>query len=129
MGIPSETAEAWVKEYVEVAHLSQTLQLAWLITGNPLAEEYQPHIESMLETINFNTLSHTQSGQFSLPETSETRWINQDPFWTKIQNQPFLKAFSNLLSGASEEIQRSFILTLFFLEPIPPTVQAFTKSP
>ena len=129
MGAPPEIAEAWVKEYIKIAHLPQTLQLAWLIAGNPLAEDYQSHIESMLETIDFNTLSSTQSGQFPLPKRPEAGWINQDPFWDEIQDQPFLKAFSNLLSGASEEIQRSFIVTLFFLEPILPIVQVSTKPP
>ena len=128
MGATPEVAEVWVKEYVKVAHLPQTLQLAWLIAGNPLAEDYQLHLGSALETFDLNILSNTQTGQFSLPEIPEEEWVNQDPFWAEIQDQPFLKAFSDLLSGTSKEIQRSFIVTLFFIEPISPITQASTKN-
>ncbi len=127
MGAPPETTEAWLAEYAEVAHLPQTVQLSWLIAGNPLARDYKLHIENTLKTFNINTLLSVQGEEYSVPQAPEAKWVSQDPFWAELQNQPFLKAFSDLLSGTSEEIQRSFIITLFFLEPTPSTFQARTK--
>ncbi len=128
MGAPPEAAEVWVTEYAAIAHFPQTIQLAWLISGNPLAQDYQLHIENVLATFDLNALLSAQSEEFSLPTAPEAEWINQDPFWAELQNQPFLKAFTNLLSSTSEEIQRSFIVTLFFLEPVPQIFQAPTKT-
>ncbi len=128
MGASPEVAEVWVAEYAAIAHFPQTIQLAWLIAGNPLAQDYQLHIENVLKTFDLNTVLSAQSGEFSLPTTPEVEWVNQDPFWAELQNQPFLKAFTDLLSGTSQEIQRSFIVTLFFLEPTLPIVQAPTKT-
>ncbi len=109
MGAPPEVAEAWVKEYAKVASLPQTIQLAWLIAGNPLAEVYQPHVKSVLEPLSLSTLQ--------INGAQNTGWVNQDPFWVEAQKQPFIKAFTDLLSNANEEIKRSFIVALFFLEP------------
>ena len=109
MGAPSEVAEAWVEEYAKLASLPQTIQLAWLIAGNPLAGTYQLHIESVLEPLSLNKLQ--------VSSAENTMWINQDPFWEEIQKQPFMKAFADLLSNANEEIKRSFIVALFLLEP------------
>ena len=39
-----------------------------------------------------------------------------------------MKAFTDLLSDANEEIQRSFIVALFFLEPRPTTITAASKE-
>lgn len=128
MGAPPEIAEIWVAEYAEIANSPQTIQLAWLIAGNPLAQDYQLHVENVLETFDLDALLSTQNEEFSLPKTPEVKWVNQDPFWAEVQNQPFLKSFTDLLSGTSEEIQRSFIVTLFFLEPTLPVLRAPTKT-
>ncbi len=109
MGASPEIAEAWVEEYAKLAHLPKTVQLTWLIAGNPLAGVYQSHIQSVLEPLNLNTLQ--------INSVQNTGWINQDPFWEEIQKQPLMKAFADLLSNANEEIKRSFIVALFLLEP------------
>ena len=130
MGAPPSVAEAWVEEYAEIAYLPQTIQLSWLIAGNPLAKDYKLHTEDLLKTFDINALfiSNNQGGEFILPQAPSAQWVNEDPFWEEVQNQPFLKAFTDLLSGASEEVQRSFIVSLFFLEPNLPTVQTATRS-
>ncbi len=118
MGAPPEVAEIWIEEYAAVVNSPQTIQLAWLIAGNPLAKDYQLHIENVLVS-DLNALlgQGTASKDFSTP-TSNTHWVNQDPFWEEVQKQPFFNAFIGLLDGANEEIQRSFIVALFFLEPV-----------
>ncbi len=117
MGAPPEVAEIWVAEYAEVANSPQTIQLAWLIAGNPLAKDYQLHIENVLASDLNALLGQGTDKDFSAP-ISSTYWVNQDPFWEEVQKQPFFNAFIGLLDGASEEIQRSFIVALFFLEPV-----------
>ncbi len=109
IGAPPEAAEVWVEEYAKLAYLPQTIQLSWLIAGNPLAEAYQSHVQSVLEPLNLNTLQ--------INSIQNTGWVNQDPFWEEIQKQPIMKAFADLLSNANEEIKRSFIVALFLLEP------------
>ncbi len=109
IGAPPEVAEAWVKEYAKLAYLPQTIQLSWLIAGNPLAGAYQSHVQSVLEPLNLSTLQ--------INSIQNTGWVNQDPFWEEIQKQPFISAFTDLLSNANEEIKRSFIVALFLLEP------------
>ncbi len=130
MGAPPDMAEAWVEEYAAVAYLPQTIQLAWLIAGNPLAKDYKLHTEDLLKTFDINALfvPSNQGEEFTLPQAPSAQWVNEDPFWEEVQNQPFLRAFTDLLSGASEEVQRSFIVSLFFLEPSLPTVQTATRS-
>ena len=128
MGIPPEIAEIWVEEYAEIASLPQTIQLSWLIAGNPLAEDYQLHIENVLETLDLNALLAQGAANQSFSLSSNVQWVNQDPFWAEVQKQPLLNAFVNLLSDASEEIQRSFIVSLFFLEPIPYGIGAVGRS-
>ena len=121
LGAPPEVAEIWVAEYAEIAHLPQSIQLSWLIAGNSLAKDYQVYVRDILETFDLNTLlvGSATNGDFSSPQIQNTGWINQDPFWEEVQKQPLLNAFINLLSDASEEIKRSFIVSLFFLEPTP----------
>ncbi len=109
IGAPPEIAEAWVEEYAKLAYLPQTIQLSWLIAGNPLTEAYQSHVQSVLEPLNLSTLQ--------INSIQGTEWVNQDPFWEEIQKQPLMKAFTDLLSNANEEIKRSFIVALFLLEP------------
>ncbi len=130
LGAPPEVAEIWVAEYAEIAHSSQTIQLSWLIAGNPLAKDYQLYIRNTLETFDLNALlvQGASDGNFSSPQTPNTQWVNQDPFWEEVQKQPLLNAFITLLSDASEEIKRSFIVSLFFLESNPPTVEATSKT-
>ena len=130
MGAPPDVAEAWIEEYAAVAYLPQTIQLSWLIAGNPLAKDYKLHTEDLLKTFDINALfvPSNQGEEFALPQAPSSEWVNEDPFWEELQNQPFLKAFTDLLSGASEEVQRSFIVSLFFLEPSLPTVQTATRS-
>ena len=129
MGAPPEVAEIWIAEYAEVANSPQTVQLAWLIAGNPLAKDYQLHVKGVLETFDLDALLiQKSSGDFSLPQAPKTEWVNQDPFWEEVQNQPFLNAFTNLLSDASEEIKRSFIVSLFFLETTPLGTGATSRS-
>lgn len=130
MGAPPDVAEAWVEEYATVAYLPQTIQLSWLIAGNPLAKDYKLHTEDLLKTFDINALfvPSNQGEEFTLPQAPSAQWVNEDPFWEEVQNQPFLKAFTDLLSGASEEVKRSFIVSLFFLEPSLPTVQTATRS-
>ena len=129
MGVPPEVSEIWVAEYAEIANLPQTIQLSWLIAGNPLTQEYQSYIENALVTFDLDALlQNTNDGNFSLPQAPNTNWVNQDPFWEEVQKQPFLNAFTSLLSDTSEEIKRSFILYLFFLEPIPLGVGAASKT-
>ncbi len=126
MGAPPEVAEVWVAEYAEIAHLPQSIQLSWLIAGNPLAKDYQLYIEDVLATFNLNALlaQNPTSGNFSSP----TEWVDQDPFWEEVQKQPLLNIFFDLLDNASEEIKRSFIVSLFFLEPIPYGIEASSKN-
>ena len=63
LGAPPEMAEIWVAEYAEIAHFPQSIQLSWLIAGNPLAEDYQVYIADTLETFD---LGYTiGSGSFS----------------------------------------------------------------
>ena len=129
LGAPPEVAEIWVAEYAEIAYLPQSIQLSWLIAGNPLAKDYQVYVKGVLETFDLNTLlagSSTQ-GDFSSPQAPSTEWVSQDPFWAEVQKQPLLNAFTKLLSDASEEIKRSFIVSLFFLEPTPFKVGAASK--
>ena len=130
LGAPPEVAEIWVAEYAEIAHSSQTIQLSWLIAGNPLAQDYQSYVKDSLQTFDLNTLlaQGTSDGDFSPSQTPNTQWVNQDPFWEEVQKQPLLNVFITLLSDASEEIKRSFIVSLFFLESIPPTVGATSKT-
>ena len=130
MGAPPDVAQAWIEEYAAVAYLPQTIQLSWLIAGNPLAKDYKLHTEDLLKTFDINTLfvPSNSSEEFTLPQVPSAQWVNEDPFWEEVQNQPFLRAFTDLLSGASEEVQRSFIVSLFFLEPSLPTVQTATRS-
>ncbi len=117
MGAPPEVAEIWVEEYAAVVNSPQTIQLAWLIAGNPLAKDYQSHIENVLAS-DLNALLKQGASKDSPIPTSDTHWVNQDPFWEEVQKQPFFNAFIGLLDGANEEIQRSFIVALFFLEPV-----------
>ncbi len=126
MGAPADVAELWVEEYAEIAFLPHTIQLSWLITGNPLAKDYQLHTENLLTT--FDLALFAPKGELSLPQAPSSEWVNEDPFWAELQNQPFLKAFTDLLSGASKEIQRSFIVSLFFLEPSFPIVQGRVRT-
>ena len=127
MGAPPDVAELWVEEYAEIAFLPHTIQLSWLIAGNPLAKDYKLHAENLLNTFDLNALFLSQ--EFS-PQASKVNvnWVNEDPFWEELQNQPFLKAFTDLLSGTSEKIQRSFIVSLFFLEPSLPVVQGKVRT-
>ena len=126
MGAPPDTAELWVEEYAEIAFLPHTIQLSWLIAGNPLAKDYQLHTENLLTAFDLDLFVSKE--EFISPQAPNSEWINEDPFWAELQNQPFLKAFANLLSGASKEIQRSFIVSLFFLEPNLPIVQGKVRS-
>ncbi len=130
MGAPLDVAEAWVEEYAAVAYLPQTIQLSWLIAGNPLAKDYKLHTEDLLKTFDISALfiPSNQGEEFTLPQAPRAQWVNEDPFWEEVQNQPFLRAFTDLLGGASEEVKRSFIVSLFFLEPSLPTVQTATGS-
>ena len=64
----------------------------------------------------------------SLPEESSTEWIDQDPFWAEVQKQPLFNVFVDLLGNASEEIKRSLIVSLFFLEPTPLGISAAKKT-
>ena len=129
MGAPPEVAEIWVAEYAEVAHLPQSIQLSWLIAGNPLAEDYQVYVGNALAIFDLNVLLEQDfSGNFSLSQNPSTRWVSQDPFWTEVQKQPFLSAFADLLSSSSEEIRRSFIVSLFFLESTPLGTKASKSS-
>ncbi len=130
LGAPPEVAEIWVAEYAEIAHSSQTIQLSWLIAGNPLAKDYQLYIRNTLETFDLNALlvQGASDRNFSSSQTPNPQWINQDPFWEEVQKQPLLNVFITLLSDASEEIKRSFIISLFFLESNPPTVGATSKT-
>ncbi len=125
MGTPPEIAEAWIKEYVKVAHLPQTLQLAWLIAENPLAEDYQSHIEYILAGANLSALFIPNSKIEGLPspQVPNAQLANQDPFWAEVQKQPLMTAFTELLSDASEDVKRSFIVSLFFLPPTLPIPQ------
>lgn len=127
MGAPPDMAELWVEEYAEIAFLPHTIQLSWLIADNPLAKDYKLHTENLLSAFNLNALFAPES-RFSLPQATSPEWVSADPFWAELQNQPFLKAFADLLNGASEEIQRSFIVSLFFLEPNLPVVRSASKS-
>ncbi len=129
LGAPPEVAEIWVAEYAEISHLPQSIQLSWLIAGNPLAKDYQVYVKGVLETFDLNTLlaGSINKGDFSSPQIPSTEWVNQDPFWAEVQKQPLLNAFAKLLSDASEEIKRSFIVSLFFLEPTPLRVGATSK--
>ena len=52
MGVTPETSEIWVAEYAEIANLPQTIQLSWLIAGNPLTQDYQAHIADVLTTFD-----------------------------------------------------------------------------
>ncbi len=130
LGAPPEIAEVWVIEYAEIAHLPQSIQLSWLIAGNPLAKNYQSHIENTLEAFDLNKLlAQSSAGQnFPSIQTSSTQWVSQDPFWEEVQKQPLLNAFVDLLGNASEEIKRSFIVSLFFLEPTPLGISASKKT-
>ncbi len=130
MGAPPEVAEIWVAEYAEIASFPQTIQLSWLIAGNPLAKDYQGYVRDMLETFDLNTLltDDISDRGFSSPQTPNSQWINQDPFWEEVQKQPFLNAFTNFLSDTSEEIKRSFIVSLFFLEPTPLGIGAISRT-
>ena len=129
MGASPDMAEVWVEEYAEIAYLPQIIQLSWLIAGNPLAKNYKLHTESLLEAFDLNAfVTPSNQGEFTLPQTTSPEWINEDPFWRELQNQPFLKAFADLLSGTSEEVQRSFIVSLFFVEPSLPIIQAKSTS-
>ncbi len=129
MGVPPNVAELWVEEYAEIAYLPQTIQLSWLIAGNPLAKDYRLYTENLLEAFDLNTfLIPNNQNEFTLPQVPNPEWVNEDPFWEELQNQPFLRAFADLLNGASEEIQRSFIVSLFFVESSPPVIQAAGKS-
>ncbi len=129
MGASPEIAEAWVEEYAEMAYLPQTIQLSWLIAGNPLAKDYKLHTENLLAAFDTNALfTPSNQGEFTLPQAPNPEWVNEDPFWAEVQNQPFLKAFTDLLSGASEEIQRSFIVSLFFLESSLPVVRSASSN-
>ena len=130
IGVPPEAAEIWLEEYAAVVYLPQTIQLAWLITGNPLAGDYQPHIQYVLEGLDLNTLliPNAKSGEFSLPEAPNNGWIHQDPFWEELQKQPIMRTFTDLLNDASEEIRRSFIVALFFLEPASPIIGAKSNA-
>ncbi len=130
LGASPEVAKIWVAEYAEIAHSSQTIQLSWLIAGNPLAKDYQLHIRNTLETFDLNTLlvQSASDENFSSPQTPSAQWVNQDPFWEEVQKQPLLNVFITLLSDASEEIKRSFIISLFFLEANPLTVGATSKT-
>ncbi len=127
MGAPPDVAELWVEEYAEIAFLPHTIQLSWLIAGNPLAKDYKLHTENLLSTFNLNTL-FIPEGKLTSPQTPSPEWVSEDPFWEELQNQPFLKAFADLLNGASEEIQRSFIVSLFFVEPSLPIVRSASKN-
>ncbi len=128
IGAPPEIAEIWVEEYAEIASLPRTIQLSWLIAGNPLAKDYQLHIEKVLGTLDLNALLAQGAANQSFSSSSNVQWINQDPFWAEVQKQPLLNAFVKLLSDASEEIQRSFIVSLFFLEPTPYGIGAVGRS-
>ncbi len=128
MGAPPEVAEIWIAEYAEVANSPQTIQLAWLIAGNPLAKDYQLYVKGVLETFDLDALLIKSTRDFSLPQAPNAKWVDQDPFWEEVQNQPFLNAFTNLLSDASEEIKRSFIVSLFFLEATPLGTGAASRS-
>ncbi len=129
MGAPPNVIEVWVEEYAEIARLPQTIQLSWLIAGNPLAKDYRLYTENLLEAFDLNTfLIPNNQNELTLPQVPSPEWVNEDPFWEELQNQPFLRAFADLLNGASEEIQRSFIVSLFFVEPNPPVIQATSKS-
>ena len=127
MGASPNVIEVWVEEYAEIARLPQTIQLSWLIAGNPLAKDYRLHTENLLEDFDLNTFLDNQN-ELTLPQIPSPEWVNEDPFWEELQNQPFLRAFADLLNGASEEIQRSFIVSLFFVEPNSPVIQATSKS-
>ena len=130
MGAPPDMVDLWIEEYAEIAHLPQTIQLAWLISGNPLAQDYKLHTENLLKTFDLSSLFivNNQNGEFALPQAPSAQWVNEDPFWAEVQNQPILKNFTDLLSGASEEVQRSFIVSLFFLESSLPVVQSASRS-
>ena len=125
MGATPEVAEAWVKEYVKIAQLPQTLQLAWLIAGNPLAEDYQSHIEDILAETDLSGLlmPNSKIEGLSSPQAPNSQLANQDPFWAEVQKQPLVTAFTELLSDVSEDVKRSFIIFLFFLEPTSPIAQ------
>ena len=124
MGTPPDVAAIWIEEYAAIASLPQTIQLSWLIAGNPLVEDYQSHIENVLTIFDLDEFSR----DFSMPQAPSANWVNQDPFWEEIQKQPFFNAFTNLLSNVSEEIQRSFIVALFFLEPTPLEIKVVGNS-
>ncbi len=126
IGAPPEIAEIWVEEYAEIASLPQTIQLSWLIAGNPLAETYQAHVENVLKEFDLGVLMSSSGQSFA---SSNVQWVSQDPFWAEVQKQPLLNAFINLLSNASEEIQRSFIVSLFFLEPVSAAGKAKKSQP
>ncbi len=125
MGASPEIAEVWVTEYAKVAHLPQTIQLAWLISDNPLAEDYQAHVEHLLTGLDWNALliANPRVGETSSIQTSGSLLANQDPFWAEVQKQPLIVAFTELLSDASEDVKRSFIVSLFFSEPILPVAR------
>ncbi len=129
MGAPPEIVEAWVEEYAEIASLPQTIQLSWLIAGNPLAKDYKLHVENILESFDLNSLLEQGNVGQSFPSSpnSNVQWVTQDPFWEEVQKQPFFNAFISLLNDTNEEIQRSFIISLFFLEPVPLGVGAVGK--
>ena len=129
LGAPPEIAEVWVTEYAEIAHLPQSIQLSWLIAGNPLAKDYQSHIENTLEAFDLNALLTQGTVNQGLPstQTPNTQWVSQDPFWEEVQKQPLFNAFLGLLGNTNEEIRRSFIVSLFFLEPSPLGVSAAQK--
>ncbi len=115
MGAPPKIAEIWVEEYAEIANLPQTIQLSWLVAGNPLAKDYQLHVEDILEAFDLKALLEQGNVDQNSPSspTSNVHWVVQDPFWEKVQKQPFFNAFISLLSDTNEEIQRSFIIELF----------------
>ena len=85
MGVPPELANAWVEEYARIAHLPQTLQLAWLIADNPLAGEYQSHIQHILESLNLSILAPSRplNSGLHVKQASNFEWVNQDPFWVR----------------------------------------------
>ena len=91
MGAPPEVSEIWVAEYAEIAHLPQTIQLSWLIAGNPLTQDYQVYIADVLTTLDLNTLlvQNANGRDFTLPEAPSNQWVNQDPFWEEVQKTTF----------------------------------------
>ncbi len=130
LGAPPEMAEIWVAEYAEIAHFPQSIQLSWLMAGNPLAKDYQGHITDTLEAFDLGPLlaQNPSNENLSLPAEPSAEWIDQDPFWAEVQKQPLFNVFVDLLGNASEEIKRSFIVSLFFLEPTPLGVSAAKET-